>query len=58
MTPKTARAANVHMSRTVGVMHVGFMHVGLSTPIYNNVFVAWVLQTPVTINIWTRSDAL
>ena len=27
------------------------MHVGLSTPFYNNMFVAWALQTPVNINM-------
>ena len=27
------------------------MHVALSTPFYNNTFVAWALQTPVTINM-------
>ena len=27
------------------------MHVGLSTPFYNNMFVAWVLLTPVNINV-------
>ena len=27
------------------------MHVGLSTPFYNDMFVAWALQTPVNINM-------
>ena len=27
------------------------MLVGLSTPFYNNMFVAWALQTPVNINM-------
>ena len=27
------------------------MHVGLSNPFYNNMFVAWALQTPVNINM-------
>ena len=27
------------------------MHVGLSTPFYNNMSVAWALQTPVNINM-------
>ena len=27
------------------------MHVGFSTPFYNDIFVAWALQTPANINM-------